>query len=51
MVQSILAGKKPSELPVQSPVGKLAINLSTAGQIGLELPDDLLRQPNVEPMH
>jgi putative ABC transport system substrate-binding protein len=40
----ILKGTKPVELPVESAEYYLGINLKTAQSIGLEIPDDLLRQ-------
>jgi len=43
-VDRILRGAKPSDLPVQLATNSLAINLKTAQEIGLQLPDEILQQ-------
>ncbi len=51
LVMSILGGKKPADLPVQSPAGMLSINVSTAQRIGLKLPEALFKKQNLESIH
>jgi ABC-type uncharacterized transport system substrate-binding protein len=42
-IDRILRGAKPGELPVQGPIKfELAINLRTAKELGLTVPDKLL---------
>lgn len=44
LVERVLQGSPPGEVPVEMPDFLLSINLSTAEAIGLSIPDDLLRQ-------
>ncbi len=46
-VDRILKGAKPSELPVEIAPNSLAINLRTADAIGLDIPDEILRQADI----
>lgn len=48
IVQSILAGKSPGDIPIQAPEGTLAINLRAASLAGVDVPPKLLSQPNLE---
>ena len=43
----ILNGADPGSLPVQNTESFLAINLVAAGEIGLEISDDVLRQADI----
>jgi putative ABC transport system substrate-binding protein len=43
----ILKGADPGELPVETAIFFLSINLSTADAIGLEVPEDILRQAEI----
>jgi putative ABC transport system substrate-binding protein len=47
LANQILQGTKPADLPVETAQLFSAINLKTAQAIGLDIPDDLLRQANV----
>jgi putative tryptophan/tyrosine transport system substrate-binding protein len=40
----ILKGTKPSDLPVETAESFLRINLKTATAMGLDIPDEFLRQ-------
>lgn len=44
LADQILQGANPAELPVETPEFFLVLNLETAATIGLEIPDDVLRQ-------
>lgn len=44
MVEAILAGTPPDQLPVETTEHILSINLATASAIGLDVPDNLLRR-------
>jgi putative tryptophan/tyrosine transport system substrate-binding protein len=48
LVKSILGGKNPSQLPIQSSPGKLTINPNTAAKLGLKPSDELLRRAGVK---
>jgi putative ABC transport system substrate-binding protein len=44
LVDQILQGTKPGDLPVETAKFFLGINLKTAAALGLDIPDDILRQ-------
>jgi putative ABC transport system substrate-binding protein len=44
MVDHILKGTRPADVPTETSEFFLAINLKTAQMIGLDIPDDILRQ-------
>lgn len=47
LVNAILSGKKPSELPIQAPDGTLTINTTAASKIGISIPPELKQNSNV----
>ncbi len=47
LVNRILSGTSPGDLPVETPDFVLSINLKTAQYIGLEVPDSVLRQAHL----
>jgi len=47
LVDQILRGVKPADLPVEMAEFILAINLKTAKAIGLDIPDSILRQADI----
>lgn len=47
LADQILKGVKPADLPVETAEFYLAINLKTAGEIGLTIPDDILSQADM----
>jgi putative ABC transport system substrate-binding protein len=47
LANQILQGIRPADLPVETAELLSAINLKTAQAIGLDIPDDILRQANV----
>lgn len=44
MADHLLKGASPAETPVEIPEFYLSVNLQTAAQIGLEIPDSIIRQ-------
>ena len=48
VVQSILEGAKPSDIPLQYPEGTLVINLNSAAKAGVKIPDAVLKRPGVQ---
>jgi putative ABC transport system substrate-binding protein len=44
IANQVLNGVRPADLPVETPEFYLSINLKTAQAIGLDIPDDVLRQ-------
>jgi putative ABC transport system substrate-binding protein len=47
MANQILKGANPGEMPIETAENFLAINLVTANEIGLQMPDDILRQAEI----
>ncbi|MBN1876490.1 MAG: ABC transporter substrate-binding protein [Anaerolineae bacterium] len=47
LADQILKGIKPSDLPVETAESYLGINLKTAEAIGLQIPEDILRQADI----
>ena len=47
LASQILQGTRPADLPVETTQLFSAINLKTAQAIGLDIPDDILRQANI----
>ena len=46
IADQVLKGTKPADLPVETDEAFLGINLKTANTIGLNIPDEILRQAN-----
>jgi putative ABC transport system substrate-binding protein len=46
LADRVLKGAKPSSLAIESPEYYLSVNLKTASAIGLNIPDDIIRQAN-----
>lgn len=46
LADQIFDGVKPADLPVRSPDFHLTLNLQTAAVLGIEVPEDILRQAN-----
>ena len=44
LVEQIATGASAADLPVEAPEFFLTVNLATAQAIGLEIPDEILRQ-------
>lgn len=47
LADQILRGVKPEDLPVETAEFFSAINLKTAGDLGIKIPDDILRQTDI----
>ncbi len=47
LADQIFHGIKPADLPVETAEFHLAINLKIAGEIGLNIPDEILRQADI----
>jgi putative ABC transport system substrate-binding protein len=47
MANQILRGTNPGEMPIETAENFLAINLISADEIGLQIPDDILRQAEI----
>jgi putative ABC transport system substrate-binding protein len=47
LADQILRGTKPADLPVETAENYLAINLRTAEEIGLPIPDHVLKQASI----
>jgi putative ABC transport system substrate-binding protein len=47
MANQILRGANPGDMPIETAENFLAINLVTANEIGLQIPDEILRQAEI----
>jgi putative ABC transport system substrate-binding protein len=47
LADQILKGAKPADLPVETPEFYLTLNLKAAETIGLDIPDEILRQADI----
>lgn len=47
MADQVLRGANPGEMPIETAENFLAINLVTADEIGLQIPDEILRQAEI----
>ena len=48
MVQSILQGTPPSSLPMQTPEGRLSLNINSAEKAGFQIPPSVMKMPDLE---
>lgn len=48
LVNKILSGASPADIPITAPQGTLTINLDTAAKIGVKVPKSVLEAPDVK---